>query len=129
MIKAELSYNPYLLETGIKFNGQTPRINSQVEKYQGKNLPVWVKQVPQIFCDEMNGYGFELEFSGTVLDLELVKAAFEQAGVNEDSVPIFHKNELDSRTVKIKEICDFLILKGKEEESCFLSFIHLFKYL
>ena len=34
MVKAELSYNPYLLETKIKFNGEKPRINSLVEKLQ-----------------------------------------------------------------------------------------------
>lgn len=34
MVKAELSYNPYLLETNIKFNGRNPRINSLVERYQ-----------------------------------------------------------------------------------------------
>ena len=34
MVKAELSYNPYLRETIVNFNGQAPRINSQIEKYQ-----------------------------------------------------------------------------------------------
>lgn len=34
MVKVELNYNPYLLETSIKFNGQEPRINSLVEKFQ-----------------------------------------------------------------------------------------------
>lgn len=34
MVKAELSYNPYLMETIVNFNGQAPRINSQIEKYQ-----------------------------------------------------------------------------------------------
>ena len=27
MVKTELSYNPYLLETGVKFNGNEPKIN------------------------------------------------------------------------------------------------------
>ena len=42
MINAELSYNPYLMETKIKFNGQRPRINSLVEKYQEMNLQSWI---------------------------------------------------------------------------------------
>lgn len=70
MVKAELSYNPYLQETEIRFNGQSPRINSHVEKYLDKKLQTWIHKLPYIFRDEMNGYGFELEFSGTELDYE-----------------------------------------------------------
>ena len=70
MVKAELSYNPYLLETKITFNGQEPRINSLVEKYQQETLQNWVRRIPSIFYDEMNGYDFELEFSGTKLEYE-----------------------------------------------------------
>ena len=36
MAKAELSYNPYLMETEVKFNGRSPRINSLVEKHKNK---------------------------------------------------------------------------------------------
>ena len=36
MISAELQHNPYLLETDVKFNGQSPKINSQIEKYEKK---------------------------------------------------------------------------------------------
>ena len=32
MVNAELQHNPYLLETEVKFNGQEPKINSQIEK-------------------------------------------------------------------------------------------------
>ena len=38
MVKVELSYNPYLQETDIKFNGQSLRINSHVEKYMDKTV-------------------------------------------------------------------------------------------
>ena len=65
MINAELSYNPYLMETKIRFNGQPPRINSLVEKYQNMSLQSWISRIPKIFYDEMNGYYFELDFSGT----------------------------------------------------------------
>lgn len=36
MANAELQHNPYLLETEVKFNGQDPKINSQIEKYEKK---------------------------------------------------------------------------------------------
>lgn len=104
MVKAELSYNPYLLETNIKFNGKIPRINSLVEKYQQNVLQDWVMRIPSIFYDEMNGYDFELEFSGTAVDYEDVKDAFLKDGVDETQVKIFHKNELDCRFSKVQLI-------------------------
>jgi len=58
MVKADLSYNPYLNETTIRFNGKKPRINSLVEKYEDKLLYEWIDKLPQIFHDEMNGYGY-----------------------------------------------------------------------
>lgn len=36
MVKTELSYNPYLMETVVKFNDQPPKINSIIEKYRDK---------------------------------------------------------------------------------------------
>ena len=104
MVKAELSYNPYLQETEIRFNGQSPRINSHVEKYLDKKLQTWIHKLPYIFRDEMNGYGFELEFSGTELDYEELKRSFSDAGVSDAQVHIFHKNELDGRDVKIEKV-------------------------
>lgn len=104
MIKAELSYNPYLLETIVKFNGQKPRINSLVEKFQDGTLEKWVRRIPDIFYDEMNGYDFELEFSGTKRDFLEVVNAFRRKGVSEEMVPIFHKNELGNRYEKSRLI-------------------------
>lgn len=119
MVKAELSYNPYLLETSIKFNGRKPRINSLVEKYHQNVLQSWVSRIPSIFYDEMNGYDFELDFSGTKSDCEDVKTAFLDAGVDETQVRIFHKNELDCRYVKIQQIENLLEWFGKNKNRKF----------
>ena len=108
MVKAELSYNPYLQETQIRFNGQSPRINSHVEKYLDKKLQTWIHKLPYIFRDEMNGYDFELEFTGTRLDYEELKKSFSNAGVSDAQVHIFHKNELDERDVKLEKIDQLL---------------------
>lgn len=108
MVKAELSYNPYLLETEIKFNGQSPRINSLVEKYQTGTLQDWIEELPRIFHDEMNGYDFELEFSGTARDFDELKRSFMQMGVSDDDVRLFHKSELEDRDSKRKRIKDLL---------------------
>ena len=111
MIKAELTYNPYLMKTEIKFNGQPPHINSLVEKYQDGRLQDWIKELPKIFHDEMNGYDFELEFSGTPRDFSEIEKSFRQAGVAEDQVKLFHKNELeerDSKRNRIQTLLDWL---------------------
>ena len=42
MIKTELSYNPYLMEIDMRFNGQPPRINSLIEKYQNIMLQAFI---------------------------------------------------------------------------------------
>lgn len=100
MIKAQLSHNPYVMETKVMFNNRAPRINSLVEKYQEGDLHTWIKKIPSIFYDEMNGYDFELEFSGTKLDFEELQKAFKEAGVTDEMVHLFHKNELDAREEK-----------------------------
>lgn len=104
MVKAELSHNPYLLITKVKFNGQEPRINSQIEKYDTKPLKNWVHLVPGIFYNEMNGYDFDLNFTGTKSDFAEIKVAFENAGVTPDQVRIFHKNEIEEADIKSEEI-------------------------
>ena len=100
MITAELSYNPYLLETKIKFNGQPPRVNSLVEKYENMNLQSWITRIPKIFYDEMNGYYFELDFKGTQLDYDALCNTFRKAGITKEIVPIIHKEVLEDRITK-----------------------------
>lgn len=104
MINAELSYNPYLMETKIRFNGQPPRINSLVEKYQNMSLQSWISRIPKIFYDEMNGYYFELDFSGTELDYEVLCNTFRRAGITNEIVPIIHKQRLEDRITKQNEM-------------------------
>ena len=104
MINAELTHNPYLLQTSVKFNGHAPRINSQIEKYEDKTLTDWVEKIPGIFYDEMNGYDFDLHFIGTKSDFEEVRNTFLQAGISEEMVRLFHKNELEDAETKSREI-------------------------
>lgn len=104
MVNAELQHNPYLLETEVKFNGQNPKINSQIEKYENKLLADWVKDVPKIFYDEMNGYDFDLFFSGTGYDLKKLQQTFISMGVTPDQVRIIMRNELEDAEKKRSEI-------------------------
>lgn len=104
MINAELQHNPYLLETDVKFNGQSPKVNSQIEKYENQLLSDWVKNVPRIFYDEMNGYDFDLFFSGTEYDFQKLNQAFAQVGVTQEQVRLIMRNELEDAEVKSNEI-------------------------
>jgi len=112
MVKAELSYNPYLLETGVTFNGCKPKINSLVEKHLRGPLQKWVGRIPDIFCGEMNGYGFELEFTGTTADFEALQAAFQATfdtkKISRKSVRLFHKNELEDARKKSERLSGLL---------------------
>lgn len=104
MVKAELKYNPYLLETVVSFNNESPRVNSLVEKYMGSSLHTWIDRIPKIFYDEMNGYDFELDFSGTERDYAELKKVFDSAGVSEDQVQLVHTNKLEDRSIKTRQI-------------------------
>lgn len=108
MISSELIHNPYLLLTKVKFNGQEPKINSQIEKYEHLPLKDWVSLVPNIFYNEMNGYDFDLYFTGTKPDFEEVKKSFRNDGVSTEQVRLFHKNELEDADTKSKEIYELI---------------------
>lgn len=108
MVTAELNHNPYLLVTKVKFNGEAPRINCQIEKYDKQPLKDWVKVVPTIFFNEMNGYDFDLLFTGTGPDYEEVKKSFKKAGVSDEEVRLIHKNVIEDAYTKSKEIDDLL---------------------
>ena len=107
MVNAELAHNPYLLETTAKFNGSAPKINSQIEKYAKQPLSDWINKVPDIFSDEMNGYDFDLYFSGTKADFEALRATFAAAGVIDD-VRLIHKETLEPVDTKLQEINNLL---------------------
>lgn len=104
MISVELQNNPYLLETHVRFNGQRPKINCQIEKYENQLLSDWVSNVPQIFYDEMKGYDFDLIFSGTEYDFQKLNQAFAANDVTPEQVRLIMRNELEDAEVKSDEI-------------------------
>lgn len=108
MVNAELQHNPYLLETEVKFNGQEPKINSQIEKFENKLLADWVRDVPKMFYDEMNGYDFDLFFSGTEYDFQKLQQTFISLGVTPDQVRLIMRNELEDAEIKSNEIRDLI---------------------
>ena len=108
MVNAELQHNPYLLETEVKFNGQEPKINSQIEKFENKLLADWVRDIPRMFYDEMNGYDFDLFFSGTEYDFQKLQQTFISLGVTPDQVRLIMRNELEDAEIKSNEIRDLI---------------------
>lgn len=84
MVKVELNYNPYVLETKVYFNGQLPKINSQIEKFENKRLFMWSDKLLDILYSEMNGYDFDLDFSGTKADYEKIKYLIEKKHLNSE---------------------------------------------
>lgn len=104
MVQVELDYNPYLKDTKIKFNGNEPRINSLVEKYTKSKLQSWIKDLPIIFHDEMNGFDFELLFFGTDLEFKELVDVFSIINEKNEQVKLIHKNRLESRDKKIERI-------------------------
>lgn len=103
MIKTELKYNPYLLETSVKFSGKEPKINSRVEEYTSSKLQDWILHLPDIFHDEMNGWNFEVDFSGTKMDFDELQEAFEKSGAK-GSFSLFHNSELEGPKQKKQRI-------------------------
>lgn len=108
LVNAELQHNPYLLETEVKFNGQEPKINSQIEKFENKLLADWVRDVPRMFYDEMNGYDFDLFFSGTEYDFQKLQQTFISLGVTPDQVRLIMRNELEDAEIKSNEIRELI---------------------
>lgn len=79
-----------------------------MEKYQNGKLQDWIHQTPEIFHDEMNGYDFELLFSGIEDDFERIRKVFREVGVKEDEVDFFFKKELENPVIKNRRINEFL---------------------
>lgn len=104
MIKAELSYNPYILETTAKFNSKEPHINSFVEKYRNVRIQDWIDDVPRLLYEELNGYDFELDFHGTVMEYSELLGSFKKANVSEEEVTINHSKLLGDRKEKLDQI-------------------------
>ena len=105
LIKVEFEYNPYIMDYSIKFNGVEPRINSMIEQYLKEPLQVWVNEIPSIFYNEMNGYDFEVEFTGTRMDYEKVINAFKRLGIDEE-VKFEYKKEISSRKENLGKILE-----------------------
>lgn len=79
MKKVEITYNPYLVTTQIKVDGQTPKANSSLNVDKTR-LQEWVEKLPQILMDEYRDTNFEITFKGTQEDYQDIISAVETYG-------------------------------------------------
>lgn len=107
MVKVELMYNPYVLETKVYFNGQLPKINSQIEKFENKRLFVWSDKLLDILYSEMNGYDFDLDFSGTKADYEKIKYLIEKNHLNSE-IRLNFVNRLEEAAKKCRRFNEMI---------------------
>lgn len=123
MVKVELKYNPYVLETKVYFNGQLPKINSQIEKFENKRLFVWSDKLLDILYSEMNGYDFDLDFSGTKTDYEKIKYLIEKNHLNSE-IRLNFVNRLQEAAKKCRRFKEMItwLKRSSIEEFHFLEF-------
>lgn len=123
MVKVELKYNPYVLETKVYFNGQLPKINSQIEKFENKRLFVWSDKLLDILYSEMNGYDFDLDFSGTKADYEKIKYLIEKNHLNSE-IRLNFVNRLQEAAKKCRRFKEMItwLKRSAIEEFHFLEF-------
>ena len=123
MVKVELKYNPYVLETKVYFNGQLPKINSQIEKFENKRLFVWSDKLLDILYSEMNGYDFDLDFSGTKADYEKIKYLIEKNHLNSE-IRLNFVNRLEEAAKKCRRFKEMItwLKRSAIEEFHFLEF-------
>ena len=123
MVKVELKYNPYVLETKVYFNGQLPKINSQIEKFENKRLFVWSDKLLDILYSEMNGYDFDLDFSGTKADYEKIKYLIEKKHLNSE-IRLNFVNRLEEAAKKCRRFNEMItwLKRSAIEEFHFLEF-------
>jgi len=79
MKKVTIKYNPYLISTQIKVDGQSPKVNSSLN-VDNSRLQEWVERLPQILIDEYRDTNFEITFTGTQADFEDIVSAVEAFG-------------------------------------------------
>ena len=81
MTTVSIIYNPYKLTTAITVNGQKPKQNSSLN-VENRRLQEWVENLPKILVDEWRDNSFEITFTGTQVDFDDLKSAFDTDGQN-----------------------------------------------
>lgn len=118
----EVKYNPYIFElsiinTSIELD-RNSKIKSILEKYKGKALHIWYKELLKTIKEEFNSRGFKFIFQGREEDYSDLKDEIEYLNKNEGYNIISELKELkDKENVlfEIKEYMDNILDNAPEE--------------
>ena len=80
MKKITIKYNPYLVQTQIRIDGQKPKGNSSLIIRDGMRLQEWIERLPEILLNECRESNFQLDFTGTKADYYDIISSIEAVG-------------------------------------------------
>lgn len=104
MKTVNITYNPYKLTTVITINGEKPKKNSSLN-VENRRLQEWVERFPKILIDEYRDNSFEIKFTGTQVDFDDLKGAFDY--YNQNTTNAFDKiNDVKFHFVKRADVDD-----------------------
>lgn len=78
MKNVSIKYNPYLLKTEIKIDGEVPRSNSSLH-FGKQRLQEWAEKFVAIFWDEYRDANVKIEFTGSLADYNDLKETIESS--------------------------------------------------
>ncbi len=80
MLQVDIVYNPYRIQTQITVNGINIDVcNRLYHAVRGKRLQEWIGNFPAMLTEEYHTKDISISFSGTDLDWDDLKEAFEHA--------------------------------------------------
>ena len=78
MKNVSIKYNPYLLKTEIKIDGEEPKSNSSLN-FGKQRLQEWAEKFVAIFLDEYRDANVKIEFTGSLADYNDLKETIESS--------------------------------------------------
>ncbi|MGL4947726.1 MAG: dynamin family protein [Cetobacterium sp.] len=113
MLKLNIAYNPYLIETEFLVNSDNLRSDSQLNKFKDKRIQLWAKELFSVLKKEFVFKDLKITFKGRNSDFEDLKSCFEgQKNISLDHISISSSEE---RLKKLKKLF-VKIQKGPYEE-------------
>lgn len=103
MVHVELTYNPYMVKTTIKIDGNIIENTSNLYIPIGARLQEWIEEFPNLLVEEYNDK-IDIEFIGTTVDFEDVKTAFKEKSVPHCIQHTIIKDNVDEAEKKINKI-------------------------
>lgn len=91
MKQISITYNPYLISTDIKVDGESPKSDSALIVGK-KRLQEWVEKLPQIIIEEYRDRNVKIDFTGSISDYEDVVSAFE--GSKDEIISMYSSTRL-----------------------------------